>query len=138
MILVCIPGYEKLETSGGNSGGAGYVDGVMSKVKEEKFLNPKDNPLAIYWSSDGAFFKNCGVYGKALRLANPQEIEAYDKGIRNIYHMEKKFTISYVSDNTTEKIDIYNTSQENAVKVLDKMLSTDNKKLDGINYILEE
>ena len=120
MILVCIPGYEKLETSGGNSGGAGYVDGVMSKVK------------------DGAFFKNCGVYGKALRLANPQEIEAYDKGIRNIYHMEKKFTISYVSDNTTEKIDIYNTSQENALKVLDKMLSTDNKKLDGINYILEE
>ena len=74
MILVCIPGFfgGRQNTVSNDYGGAGYEEGRIAKVRETK---PPQKTMDTYWS-DKDFVENCGVFGRALRLANPQEIEA--------------------------------------------------------------
>ena len=139
--VVCIPGfYGGKDIKVPEYGGAGYEEGIIACVTDRSCPHPPEDPFYpsdhVFWSDD--FINRCGVYRKALRSATRYEIEAYHKGIKNINEMNKKFTISFVSNGSIEKIDIYNKDKEKALEVLDKMLSTEGRRLEGINYVLEE
>lgn len=84
--LVCLPGLEVNEPTEHCpiGAGSGYKEGLISKIDRIS-----EGRYPIYWY----FNTGAGVYEPALREATPEEVFAYDRGIRNIKDI--KYTESY-------------------------------------------
>jgi len=83
-IIVCLPGFDTSDRTPGVSGGAGWKEGKMYKLRRMEG-EEIDGCGIIVWPDTGG----CGIYSQACRPATSEEIEWYKKGNRNIEEMPK-------------------------------------------------
>lgn len=80
-IIVCLSGFDNVGSwKDERTGGSGWVDGAIYKVKS---VYGMEHP--VLWLFD----TGSGIYSQSCRLATDREIEAYSKGIRNIKNLPK-------------------------------------------------
>lgn len=136
-ICVCLPGFSGGVVPGNpRYGGAGYATGAIAKIdRDESWITgPQVSDHHVYWSLKD-FVDHSGVYAKAVRRATPEEIEAYNKGVRNIKDMDKSFTIRYTKeDGTSGKMDVTTFSKSEAECIVALRLG----EIPTIDYVFEK
>lgn len=137
-ICVCVSGYKpifdgkKKPLEDHEYGGVGYVDGAMFRMTRMTTTHP---------NSHDAFFAselNGGVFRKVCRLATPEEIAAFETGVRNVYDISRKYLIGYRNKlGEDKKFEVYAVSDVDAVSRLNTSLSNHLDELTAINYIMK-
>lgn len=136
-ICVCVDGFVSKNTAE-NYGGAGYVDGVIFKLRK---LNYKEGRHSTH-KLDALFGDELiggGVFRKATRLATQDEVDAYNRGIKNVLDMPVEYKIGYRNKAGESKIfTVVAKDRNDALSRLETSLANHWDELTGVNYIMSE